>query len=200
MSTIEPRSTASGGSRSLDPRTVTEWALAGASALGGAALVVSGAGYGLTAPTGVGAGMMPLVAGLFVGVAGLLWSLRLLRALRAHAALPIAEVSDSTLGVFLQGEDDELDDAHFPDRRGWTRVGVVVGSVAVAALLLPVLGYSVTMVALLTAVLVLVGGRKLWIAALVAIATTGASRLVFEVWLNTALPHSTLVPLAWLGL
>jgi hypothetical protein len=197
MSTIEPRTVAPGA---VEPRTVTEWLLAAGSAVGGAALVVAATGYGLTAPTGVGAGMMPLVAGLFVGVAGLLWSLRLLRAHRTRSVLPVAEVSDSTLGVFLQGEDDELDDAHFPDRTGWMRVGVVVGSVAIAALLLPVLGYSVTMVALLTAVLVLVGGRKLWIAALVAVATTGASRLVFEIWLNTALPHSTLVPLAWLGL
>jgi hypothetical protein len=197
MSTIETRTAASGA---VEPRIVTEWVLAAGSAVGGAALVVAGTGYGLTAPTGVGAGMMPLVAGLFVGVAGLLWSLRLLRAHRTRSVLPVAEVSDSTLGVFLQGEDDELDDAHFPDRTGWMRVGVVVGSVAIAALLLPVLGYSVTMVALLTAVLVLVGGRKLWIAALVAIVTTGASRLVFEIWLNTALPHSTLVPLAWLGL
>ncbi|KQQ06186.1 MULTISPECIES: tripartite tricarboxylate transporter TctB family protein [unclassified Rathayibacter] len=196
MSTIEPRT----ANHRIEPRTLTEWALAGASTLGGAALVAAGAGYGLSAPTGVGAGVMPLVAGLFVGVSGLLWSLRLLRAHRTRSTLPVDEVSDSTLGVFLQGEDDEIDDTHFPDRAGWLRVAVVVGSVAIAALLLPVLGYSVTMVALLSTVMVLVGSRKVWIAVVVAIATTAASRLVFEVWLNTALPHSTLVPLAVLGL
>ncbi|NQX28682.1 tripartite tricarboxylate transporter TctB family protein [Microbacteriaceae bacterium VKM Ac-2854] len=184
----------------IEPKIVTEWALAGAGAIGGASLVTAGIGYGLTATTGVGAGVMPLVAGVFVGASGLLWLLRLARARHQRVAVPQDEVSDSTLGVFLQGEDDELDDARFPDRVGWTRIAVVVGSIAVAALLLPVLGYSVTMVALLTVVLRFVGGRKLWLAVLVAIATTAASRLVFEVWLHTALPHSTLAPLAWLGL
>jgi len=62
------------------------------------------------------------------------------------------------------------------------------------------LGYTIVMTLMLGGILFLVSKRRLWMAALVAVAAALASRLVFEVWLGTALPTASIDFLAGLGL
>ncbi|PPF83789.1 hypothetical protein C5E07_09865 [Pseudoclavibacter sp. RFBJ3] len=191
-------------------RIRAEWGIAATCVVAAIAFGGAAVSYGLTADTGVGAGLMPLVAAVFVGGAGLLWALRL-AAERVRGAppahlpdLPTATGSigtDAPFEALLEGEEsDEMDDESLPDKAAWLRIGTIVGSVALGAALLPLLGYSVVMVLMLTTVLIFVGGRRWWISLLVALVVTGLSRLVFEVWLNTALPHASIAPLSWIGL
>ncbi len=84
---------------------------------------------------------------------------------------------------------DEPDVAEFPDRQGWIRVGIIAASILLVALFLPLLGYTVVMTLQLGTILYFVSKRKLWISVVVAAGAAFASRLVFEVWLGTALPH-----------
>lgn len=79
-------------------------------------------------------------------------------------------------------------------------MGIIVGSILLAALLLPFLGYTVVMTLQLGTILYFVSKRKLWISVAVAIGAALASRLVFEVWLGTALPTASIEFLAGLGL
>ena len=95
---------------------------------------------------------------------------------------------------------DEPDVAEFPDRQGWIRVGIIAASILLAALFLPLLGYTVVMTLQLGTILYFVSKRKLWISVVVAAGAALASRLVFEVWLGTALPTASLDFLAGLGL
>ena len=59
-----------------------------------------------------------------------------------------------------------------------------------AATLLNVLGYVLTMTGLLTTILIAIGRRQAWIAIAVAVAIALLSQLIFEGWLGTNLPHS----------
>ena len=79
-------------------------------------------------------------------------------------------------------------------------MGILAGSIAAAALLLPFLGYSLTMIGLLCVILIVLARRRIWLAILVAVAVSLASRLVFEVWLGTSLPHSIIPVLSGLGI
>ena len=177
-----------------------EWCLASAAALGGLTVAAVGSTYGLSNETGVGAGFMPAVAGTFTALGGLFWAVGLLRHGRIEAASAAHDLSP--LAELLAAEDaqDESEEGGFPDRAGWLRALSLIGVIAVAAVLLPVLGYTLTMLALLTVILHLLSRRRLWIALAVSLAITLASRLVFEIWLGTALPHSGLFPLTVLGI
>jgi hypothetical protein len=83
---------------------------------------------------------------------------------------------------------------------GWLRVATLAGSIAVAAILLNVLGYVLTMTGLLATILIVIGRRKAWIAVAVAVAVALLSQLIFEGWLGTNLPHSTLAPFSTWGI
>ena len=150
-----------------------------------------------------------------MAVAGVLWILQLLAARRSPDLAPAAVSADGVLTeslpphhesesalVSLLDDDnsDEPDVAEFPDRQGWARVGIIAGSILLAALFLPLLGYTVVMTLQLGTILYFVSKRKLWISVLVAVGAALASRLVFEVWLGTALPTASLDFLAGLGL
>lgn len=175
-------------------------------------MAVVGAGYGLTSTSGVGAGFFPTVAGTLMAVAGALWIAQLVAARRtpATAAAEAADVlshhtgahdGDSALVSLLEDDNsEEADLAEFPDRQGWARVGIISGAILLAALLLPLLGYTIVMTLMLGTILFFVSKRKLWMAALVAVGSALASRLVFEVWLGTALPTASIDFLAGLGL
>ena len=177
-----------------------EWGLAAAATLGGAAVAAVGATYGLDNETGVGAGFMPAAAGTFTALGGLFWGLGLVRQGRVQPASEPHDLSPLAELLAAEDADDESEEGGFPDRAGWLRAFSLIGVIAVAALLLPVIGYTVTMLALLTAILHLLSRRRLWIALSVSLAVTLASRLVFETWLGTALPHSGLFPLTVLGI
>jgi len=185
-----------------------EWSMAYLALAGGAVISLVGASYGLTNVTGVGAGFFPCVAGALVALAGLMWVTQLAVARRTAGATP-AVVVDAAAPASLASvhtefdADDEIDEdgdeTDFPDRAGWIRVGIIVASVLVAALLLNLLGYTIAMTLMLATVLFFVSKRPWWLALLVALGSALASRLVFEVWLGTALPTSSIDLLALLG-
>jgi Tripartite tricarboxylate transporter TctB family len=189
---------------------VLEWSVAAGSLLLGSVLVLAGVNYGMTNVTGVGAGFFPVVAGVLVAVSGALWLLQLAVVRRAGVpvsldsrehALPIP--ADATIDDVVHHfeTDDELDDdAEFPDRAGLVRVGIIVAAVLAAALVLPIIGYTLTMTLMLAVVLFFVSKRPWWLALVVGVGAALASRLVFEVWLGTALPASSIGLLAGLGL
>jgi hypothetical protein len=116
-------------------------------------------------------------------------------------SLPPHHESESALVSLLDDDNsDEPDAPDFPDRKGWARVGIISGAILLAALLLPLLGYTIVMTLMLGTILFFVSKRKLWMAVLVAVGSALASRLVFEVWLGTALPTASIDFLAGLGL
>lgn len=199
--------------QTLNATVALEWTVATAALGGGFTVAIVGAGYGLTNSSGVGAGFFPTAAGTLMAVAGILWLLQLFTARRTTDLAPAMAAGDSTESVpphhesesalvSLLDDDnsDEPDVADFPDRQGWGRVGIIAGSILLAALLLPLLGYTVVMTLMLGTILHFVSKRKLWISALVAVGAALASRLVFEVWLGTALPTASIEFLAGLGL
>jgi hypothetical protein len=172
--------------------TRLEWSAAAAALLGGIAIAAVGASYGLTNVTGVGAGFFPTVAGILVAVSGALWLLQLAVARKATTSI----VGETTFDEIA--EDGE--NAEFPDRAGWARVGTIVAAVLGAALVLRILGYTLTMTLMLAVVLFFVSKRPWWLALVVGIGAAFASRLVFESWLGTELPASSIDFLATLGL
>lgn len=197
--------------QTLNAPVALEWTVASAALAGGLAVAGVGAGYGLTNTSGVGAGFFPTVAGTLMALAGVLWILQLLAARRTTEPAPVAgdvletvpphhESSSALVSLLDDDNSDEPDVADLPDRQGWTRVGIITGSILLAALLLPFLGYTVVMTLQLGTILYFVSKRKLWISVTVAIGAALASRLVFEVWLGTALPTASIEFLAGLGL
>lgn len=177
-----------------------EQGLALAATAGGLAVAVVGSTYGLSNETGVGAGFVPAFAGGATALGGLFWALGLLRHRQVQAQPAHEDLSPLAELLVAEDVDDESEEGTYPDRAGWLRALGLIAVIAVAAVLLPVLGYTVTMLALLTSILHVLSRRRLWIAFLVALAVTLASRLVFEIWLGTALPHSGLFPLTVLGI
>ncbi|KQR26180.1 tripartite tricarboxylate transporter TctB family protein [Microbacterium sp. Leaf151] len=185
-------------------------------AVAGIAVMVSGFGYGLTNVTGVGAGFFPVVAGATIALGAVLWALQLLGAAAAQrreanrseldARTPfegnrVDPPTDTAIGVLVvDGIDEEDDDIALPDRRGVLRVAIVAGSLVLAAILLPVLGYLLTMTLLLFSVMTLVSARRWWVALLIAVGVAVISRFVFADLLGTALPHSSITVLRMIGL
>lgn len=187
----------------IQPTPRLEWIPSLGALAGGIALIVNGLGYGVTHDPGVGAGFLPLVAGCILAVTGAVWAVRLGLAAQAHHSMdgPHPATDSALETVLIDGLDDAADDdVAMPDRRGWQRVGIVVASLAGAALLLPLLGYTVAVALLLFTVLRFVSERRWWLAALIAVGGALITRLVFQVWLGTSLPTSSLAPLELLGL
>ncbi|MCU1404062.1 MAG: hypothetical protein JWQ43_365 [Glaciihabitans sp.] len=187
-----------------------DWAVASAAIVIGVVVSFSGASYGLTAQTGVGAGFFPLVAGILMTLAGALWIGQLtlaLRRARVEAALTAElnlqfpqEVAGSAVLSLMEDQGDDEPDAEMPDRAGWVRIATILGSLVAAAVLLPLLGYTIVVTLQLAITLFFVSRRKLWISAAVALGAALGSRVVFEVWLGVVLPTSSLGFLAGLGL
>lgn len=197
--------------QTLNAPVALEWTVASAALAGGLAVAGVGAGYGLTNTSGVGAGFFPTVAGTLMALASVLWILQLLAARRTAEPAPAAgdvlesvpphhESASALVSLLDDDNSDEPDVADFPDRQGSARVGIITGSILLAALLLPFLGYTVVMTLQLGTILYFVSKRKLWISVTVGIGAALASRLVFEVWLGTALPTASIEFLAGLGL
>ena len=196
--------------QTLNAPVALEWTVASAAVAGGLAIAGVGAGYGLTNTSGVGAGFFPAVAGSLIALAGVLWIVQLAAARKATAPAPaIGDIlesvpphhdSGSAIVSLLDDDNSEEPEADFPDRQGWARVGIIAAALLAAALLLPLLGYTVVMTLMLAAILHFVSKRKLWLAVLAAVGAALASRLVFEVWLGTALPTASIEFLAGLGL
>lgn len=190
----------------LGTQHTIEWIVLGATLVVGLAVITMATGYGIAADPGVGAGFLPFVAGIGMIAGGALWAVQLVRQPRVVEPLPDAdavaqEPATSAAVAFLASDNEEdAGDANLPDRAGWIRIGIVVGAIAGAATVLPTLGYTLSMALMLFVVLVFVGNRKPLVAVGVAVATTLATRLVFDAWLGTALPSSSIGILAGWGL
>jgi hypothetical protein len=186
---------------------ILEWSTAGVAAAGGVLIALVGASYGLTNVTGVGAGFFPTIAGILVAISGVMWLVQLAATRRTNtaddaAAAPASDTLDDPTAAFDaddQVDEDGEEDVVFPDRQGWIRVGIIVASIFAAALLLPVLGYTISMTLMLAVVLFFVSKRKWWLSLAVGLAAALLSRLVFEVWLGTVLPTSSIDFLAMIG-
>lgn len=195
-------------------RQYLEWSVVAIGAVAGIAVMVSGFGYGLTNVTGVGAGFFPVVAGATIALGAVLWALQLLGAAaaqrreagRSDTRTPfegnrVDPPTDTAIGVLVvDGIDEEDDDIALPDRRGVLRVAIVAGALVLSAILLPVLGYLITMTLLLFSVMTLVSARRWWVALLIAVGVAVISRFVFADLLGTALPHSSITVLRMIGL
>ena len=188
-----------------------EWAVATLALVGGCAISTIALSYGVSHSTGVGAGFLPLVAGVVLGLAALAWLTQLVMTRPAGGALatagpgavpetPVHQAEDRLDQLLEDAEVDETDEHSYPTALGWLRVATLAGSIAVAAILLNVLGYVLTMTGLLTTILIVIGRRKAWIAVAVAVAVALLSQLIFEGWLGTNLPHSTLAPFSTWGI
>ncbi|MBD8217459.1 tripartite tricarboxylate transporter TctB family protein [Microbacterium sp. CFBP 13617] len=201
-------------SSSTRARQYLEWSVVAIGAVAGIAVMVSGFGYGLTNVTGVGAGFFPVVAGATIALGAVLWALQLLGAATARRreasrsdtrppfeANRVDPPTDTAIGVLVvDGIDEEDDDIALPDRRGVLRVAIVAGALVLSAILLPVLGYLITMTLLLFSVMTLVSARRWWVALLIAVGVAVISRFVFADLLGTALPHSSITVLRMIGL
>lgn len=200
-------------------RAYLEWTVVAIGAIGGAAIVLAGIGYGLTHTTGVGAGFFPVVAGGAICLGALMWAFQLVGDARRRrddvvwtardADRPDHSVhldgvdppTDTAIGVLVvDGIDEEDDDISLPDRKGVMRIALVVLALVLAGVLLPWLGYLVTMTLMLFAVMTFVSERRWWIALLVGLVAAIASRFVFETLLGTVLPHAGLDFLRVIGL
>ncbi len=194
---------------------------------GGVALIVAGAGYGLSSRSGVGPGTFPAAAGVLLTLASVLWGVGLLRT-PAPAAAPlleaglgsdlthrIGEVERQTPGSIELDEsitatavdvldDEKPDPSTIPDAMvagsGRYRVLLVIAAVVVAAALLDTLGFVIVMTLQLTAILVAAGRQAWWKALLVGLVTALVTRFVFGELLGVVLPASGLPLLSGWGI
>ncbi len=184
------------------PRRRLEPVVATAAAAAGCAAVLAGAGYGLTATVGVGAGLVPAVAGGLLLLGALAWGVELWLARRrsssaattSSSAPPVLERLDAV----PDADDDDVQESL--DRQGVLRVAAVLVTLVATAALFEVLGFALATFLML---LVLLRGvsRRSWKASLLtAVVASLLARQVFEGWLGTALPHSTLPLLSGWGL
>lgn len=183
-----------------------EWVVATASAVLGVACAATGLIYGAVGRVGIGPGTFPLIAGVCIGTAGILWLVRLVGAPRPDHQASV--VGDGSIGVpedlvaenaDIEYAADDTGDGALPDRAGWARIGAVIGSMLTAALLLDVVGYTIAVTVMIAGVLVFVSRRRWWVALPVAAAAALVSRLVFETWLGISLPTSAIDLLSQLG-
>jgi hypothetical protein len=89
----------------------------------------------------------------------------------------------------LRGTLRDLPDISWPDAWGWRQVLVMIGSLAVALLVLTKLGFLVTTALFMAIVIYSLGGRSWPILVLAPIAAAGILYLVFAVWLDVPLPQ-----------
>jgi putative tricarboxylic transport membrane protein len=146
-------------------RTVERTVVAGLCALFVAGAAIAH-GYGLKDALGPGSGFFPF----WLGVAGAVLCLVLLaRSWRGHA------IGDGAEG-------------HWPDRAGAFRAAVLLGGLALAALLLEPAGFRVTTFVVTAALLLALGVRRPVAIAAFALAASAGLFHVFYHWLRVPLP------------
>ncbi|OLM13502.1 Tricarboxylate transport protein TctB [Pseudonocardia sp. Ae717_Ps2] len=152
-------------------------------------VVVASLGLGLWAPLGPGPGFFPLLLGGLLGVLSVLWALEEVRAGRTRP------VATSMPDDEVDGLDPELDEQPLRMRQ----VATIVGSLVVLAILMPLIGYQLSMLLFLVFHLRFVGHRR-WLltAAIAAIGSFGVFSLFTRV-LSVNLPAASLDFLRVLG-
>ncbi len=152
-------------------RQVLEWSMAGVSLVGGAAIALVGAGCAVVQCHRRRSRVLPRPSPGSSSPHRV--RCRLLQLALARRSNPGSQAEPGAVGDPVI--DDGDDDAAFPDRAGWLRVGIIVGAVLVAALALPVIGYTLTMTAMLAVVLFFVSRRPWWLALVLGVAAAVAS-------------------------
>jgi putative tricarboxylic transport membrane protein len=96
------------------------------------------------------------------------------------------------VGVWRTPVDDSRAEPLLPDAYGTRRIGAIIGAVAVAALVMEVLGFQLTMLAFNAALVVALGERRWLVIAVFAIAGSVGVYQLFTRWLAVLLPAGTL--------
>lgn len=172
----------------------------GAAVLGGVAVIA----YALTMPTlgegRPGPGLFPGVVGGLAALFGLLLIVTAVVKWRrgtpvATEAVPVATSPDEAAEPAEAADDTALVvDLELAQTRtkAWINALVVVGAIVFYVLAAPVLGFLITMFAILLALMITLGSR--WVPALIiAAATTAALYALFELVLLVQLPDGLLV-------
>lgn len=149
----------------------------------GIALIVSGFGYGLFSAGQIGSGLFPVVIGTVFVVLSALWFFAPhLRQLPAAAE---------------EGDDSDSD---LPDRHGLISIGATMIACVAYLLLLPMLGYQISMSLLIFALVKVVANRRWWSSAVMGLVFGIGTFSLFVQVLNVALPISGISFLRGLGL
>ncbi|MQA81456.1 MAG: hypothetical protein GEV10_23740 [Streptosporangiales bacterium] len=138
-------------------------------------------------PTGPGPGLFPFWLGCLLALLGLVWFVQVLVTGRRQAA--------ATAGR-SEGGQQRL----WPGRAGALRVGAVVVALLYAALAVEWLGFRLTMLTVLIALLVGLGRQRLIVTAIVSVTGSFGVYYVFTHWLSVQLPPAGLPWLSSLGL
>ena len=125
---------------------------------------------------GPGAGFFPFWLGLLMCGLSLLW-----------------------LGQVTLGPSATLPPDFLPDRAGVRRVVVILGALALLAVLIDRLGYALTMLAFVLVLLTVVGRQSLAVALPLALLSSFGLYYVFRYWLAVQLPPSAVGLLNALG-
>jgi hypothetical protein len=126
---------------------------------------------------GPGPGFFPLWLGGALALVSFLW---LVQVRRAPAQPGIANV--------------------WPGRGGMLRIAGVLGSLAFVAITIDLIGFRLSMFAMLGFLLLTLGHQRRLVALAVAVAGSFGAYYVFSTWLGVSLPNATLEWLAALGL
>jgi hypothetical protein len=88
----------------------------------------------------------------------------------------------------------------WPGRSGMLRIAGVLGSLAFVAFTIDLIGFRLSMFAMLGFLLLTLGRQRRLVALAVAVAGSFGAYYVFSTWLGVSLPNATLEWLAGLGL
>ena len=143
----------------------------------GTYMIVSAFGFGFGAPSKPGAGLFPALIGGVLVLLGAIW------------------LSQTLLGhVRREDEPSRL------DRGGVIKITVTIAVVLSFALLVDLLGYQLTMLAAVAALLTFVAKAKWWVTIIIAVVFSFGTFTLFDYALGVPMPVSELPFLQQIGL
>ena len=149
----------------------------------GVAMVISGLNYGVIRQDEIGSGFFPVVLGSVFTVLSVLWLAQpKLRRLEPHDAA------------------DEDSDLNAPDHGGLVSMGGTILACVLAMILMPFLGFQITMAVFVISLLKLVAKKQTLSAIIMGLVFSVGTYWVFVGLLGVPLPVATLFPLNVWGL
>ena len=130
----------------------------------GLAIVAVAPRYTIMTAEGPGGGLVPMLAGLVVACCGMLLLLR------PHESSPV----------------------EWPSRVGWMRIAAIVGGLVAITLLMPRLGFVLTVFPIVAVLIQVVERKSWWSALLISAIATLAIYFLFTRVLASALPRGLL--------
>ena len=89
--------------------------------------------------------------------------------------------------------------ALWPGHTGVIRIAAVLGSLLFVAFTIELIGFRLAIFAMLASLMLTLGGQRIFVTVVVALAGSFGAYLVFTGWLGVSLPSATIPPLADLG-